>query len=313
MIASTSSNTSGKQNDAAEAASFTEMCSLHLEANINDHRFPSTLTSSSSKDLQDPSVKDTTGEGILVNDLPAAYKTLKATQLSGKADRSISIVPSTAGLPLFASLLFSSYLLTTNLATQIIVHPKSFPCFVTDATPADFASLLSLLADPRTFFTAPSEEDALTDESSTATLPLTAPEVENLAFIFQHLAALYAEGKIVLRPQPFWTSPFSYWDLPNRASELFADLREAELVVFMGDSHYRKLTADAKWPSTTTFGQAIGPLGKGSGVRVLSLRKCVADGTVLGLDEAAVENLKYGIKETQKRNWGIVQCYDGKS
>lgn len=309
------------------------MCLLYLEACASDYTLPTKATIYSPQDVQHPPTFDTTKTELLVNDIPSVYKTLKASQLSGKLDRSVSIVPSAAGLPLLANLLFASYLLTTNLATQIILHPKRFPSGVAEATPADIASLLSLLANPQAFFSASSsssssssagqeeEGSALandTEDPLNKSPPLTTSESDNLAFIFQHLSALYANGKIVIRSHPFFTSPFIYSHLPQRAPDLFADLQDAELVCFEGGGlQYRKLTGDAKWSSGTTFGQGIEGFargGSGAGVRVLATRRwSSADGDgevdVVGLDgdEEAAEKLKKG-----NGKWGVVQFYDGK-
>lgn len=44
------------------------------------------------------------------------------------------------------------------------------------------------------------------------------------------------------------------------------------------------------WDPTTSFTEAIGPLGKSSGVNVLALRTCKAD-VVVGLDKGQDERL----------------------
>ena len=310
VIVSISSRTS---DDVLEKARFAEVFSLNLKASASGSSLLSPLALPS---LENPQGLSATKPGVaFANDLSTVYQILRAARLSKRADRGVSIVLSTAGLPLLTSLLLSSYLLTTDLATHIILHPKSFPWTVTDATPADFASLLSLLADPQTFFSTPTEEDLLSNPESTTRPSLNAPELADIAFLFQHMAALYAEGKIVLRPHPFWTSPFDYWDLPTRAPELFSDFKQGELVVFEGDWHYRKLTADAKWPSTMSFEQTIGPLGKGSGVRVLVLRASGAGAVTVGKDEEVVGKSKARTEEGEemrKTDSGMAHFCDGK-
>jgi hypothetical protein len=86
------------------------------------------------------------------------------------------------------------------------------------------------------------------------------------------------------------------------------------------------------WDPTTPFGEAIGWLGPGSGLRVLALRTCKAD-VVVGLPKGKDEELRAmdagpgpyerwekGIKEkgldarkwAWSGKWAVVQFCDGK-
>ena len=91
-------------------------------------------------------------------------------------------------------------------------------------------------------------------------------------------------------------------------------------VEFLGLHWIRLTILQAMWDATTRFGDAIGPLGRGSGVRVLALRTCKAD-TVVGLPPGKDERLKAaecGGEESAARKWAwsgkyaVVQFYDGK-
>ena len=74
------------------------------------------------------------------------------------------------------------------------------------------------------------------------------------------------------------------------------------------------------WPPTTSFAEAIGPLGPGSGIRTLALRTCKAD-VVVGLPEGEDERLKGmdgGGREDARKwawsgKWAVVQFCDGKA
>ena len=75
------------------------------------------------------------------------------------------------------------------------------------------------------------------------------------------------------------------------------------------------------WPTTTPFTTAIGPLGRGSGLRTLALRTCKAD-TVVGLKEGLEERLntkEEGTGEMAARKWAwsgkyaVIQFCDGKA
>jgi len=86
----------------------------------------------------------------------------------------------------------------------------------------------------------------------------------------------------------FWTEPWPYWDMKERAGELFQWLRDSQLVVFKGDLNYRKLTGDIKWPVSTPFETAIGPLA--GSFPLLSLRTNKAD-VAVGIDQAVADRL----------------------
>lgn len=73
------------------------------------------------------------------------------------------------------------------------------------------------------------------------------------------------------------------------------------------------------WPPATPFSNAIGPLGHGSGLRILALRTCKAD-VICGLPEGKDEELRetqHGGPGPQRRwawngDWAVIQFCDGK-
>ena len=224
--------------DEAERILFTEMCEICLWGNATDLSLLTSLTYEDIQKLQGADARKNAEKNILVNDLPAAYKALKEAQRTGKKDRRVDIILDNAGFELFVDLILAGYLLAAGLATQITLHPKSIPWFVSDVIPADFAELLSALANPQDFYSTPEEH---TGQSSEA---LSEKESSDLAFLFQHWAGFHAEGQLLLRPNLFWTSAQSYWHLPQAEPRLYEDLKDSELVIFKGDLNYRKLTAD---------------------------------------------------------------------
>ncbi|KAL9124823.1 MAG: hypothetical protein Q9217_005890 [Psora testacea] len=299
--------------EEAERILFTEMCEICLWGNATDLSLLTNLTYEEIQKLQGREARKNAEKNVLVNDLPAAYRALKEMQKSNKGVRKIDVILDNAGFELFVDLVLAGYLLESGLATQIVLHPKEMPWFVSDVTPGDFQTLLYVLAQPNDIF--PTENGGTPAQS-----PLSQDEAKNLMFLFEHWSKLHGEGQMILRPHAFWTTAYSYWDLPAQDSRLLEDLKESELVIFKGDLNYRKLTADAMWSATTPFAIAIGPLGKGSGVRTLALRTCKAD-TVVGLAEAEDERLRSedpdgGDSRARKWAWtgkyAVVQFSDGK-
>ena len=224
--------------EEAERILFMEMNEICLWGNATDLSLLTSLTYEDIQKLQGADARKSAEKNILVNDLPAAYKVLKAARKAGKQDRRVDIVLDNAGFELFVDLILAGYLLAAGLATQIILHPKSIPWFVSDVLPADFAALLSVLADPQRFYSTPDEETGKAPE------PLSEQEASDLSFLFQNWSSFHAEGQLILRPNLFWTSAHSYWQLPKTEPKLYEDLKASELVIFKGDLNYRKLTAD---------------------------------------------------------------------
>ena len=232
-------NTKGsKELDEAERVLFTEMCEICLWGNATDLSLLTSLTYEDIQKLQGADARKRAEKNILVNDLPFAYDVLKKAQKTGKKDRRVDIVLDNAGFELFVDLILAGYLLAAGLATQITLHPKTIPWFVSDVIPADFAALLSALASPQGFYSTPEEHSDQVPES------LSEKEASDLSFLFQHWAGFHAEGQLLFRPNLFWTSACSYWHLPQAEPRLYEDLKGSELVIFKGDLNYRKLTAD---------------------------------------------------------------------
>lgn len=304
--------------EAAEEILFREMCEICLWGNATDLSLLTNLSYEDIQKLQGSEARKNSEKNILVNDLDKAFKVLTAAQKAGKKDRRVDIVLDNAGFELFVDLILAGYLVASGLATSVVFHPKSIPWFVSDVLPADFAALLSALAQPQTFYSTLSDEDKAAGKTQQ---PLSDTELANLQFLFQHWTSIYAEGQLTLRPNDFWTAAGSYWRLPKGEPQLYEDLQSSELVIFKGDLNYRKLTADAAWSPTTPFPHAIGPMGPGSGIRVLALRTCKAD-VVVGLPEGKDEELQQmpggstsegGRKWAWSGKWAVVQFCDGKA
>lgn len=191
--------------------------------------------------LQGADSRKANQEKIIANDFPAAFRALKEAQRSGKKDRRVDIVLDNAGFELFVDLVLAGYLLESGLATHIVLRPKNIPWFVSDVVPRDFADTLNVLQNAKAFYETPDDDDL---SKGTSPPKLAAEEETAIDNVFKHWSSLYAEGKITLRPNEFWTHGGSYWRLPATAPALLEDLKESELVIFKGDLNYRKLTGD---------------------------------------------------------------------
>ncbi|PSS22325.1 hypothetical protein M430DRAFT_137451 [Amorphotheca resinae ATCC 22711] len=276
-----------EEAEEAEKLLFMEMCEICLWGNATDLSLLTSLTYEDIQKLQGSEARKASEKNILVNDLGDAYEVLKKAKKDGK-ERRVDIVLDNAGFELYVDLILAGFLLSAGLATNIILHPKSIPWFVSDVVPSDFAALLNALANPQSFYSTPSDEEK---NAGKTPQPLTQKEVDELSFLFSQWSMFHAEGQLILRTNRFWTEGGSYWRLPATAPQLYEDLKQSELVIFKGDLNYRKLTADGMWDPTTPFVKAIGPLGPGSGINILALRTCKAD-VVVGLKPGEDEKLR---------------------
>lgn len=227
----------------AEKVLFTEMCEICLWGNATDLSLLTNLSYEDIQKLQGSKARKEAEKNIIVNDFDAAFELLREAQKAGKKERRIDIVLDNAGFELFVDMILAGYLLQSGLATTIVIHPKNIPWFVSDVTPKDFSDLLTVLVNAKEFYETPSDEDKANEVTPP---PLSAQEGADLRALFDNWSGLYAEGKIVLRPNVFWTEAGSYWRLPKTAPGLYEDLKESELVIFKGDLNYRKLTGDVR-------------------------------------------------------------------
>ncbi|OQV03960.1 hypothetical protein CLAIMM_08923 [Cladophialophora immunda] len=316
--------TDARQIEDAERLLFVEMAEICLWGNATDLSLLTSLTYEDIQKLQGSGARKEAEKNVLVNDLGRAFQVLHAAHRAGTGRRRVDIVLDNAGFELFVDLVLAGYLLATGLATEVVLHPKDIPWFVSDVVPKDFQALLQAMADPKAFYEKknnPDDDDNAGKTSSPPPAPLSDEEAANIQFLFDHWSHLHSEGKLILRPNRFWTHAGSFWRMPHVAPGLVEDLKESELVIFKGDLNYRKLTGDAAWPATTPFTEAIGPLGPSSGIRVLALRTCKAD-VVVGLPEGKDEEtrgMEGGGGDSGARmwawsgKWAVVQFSDGKA
>jgi uncharacterized protein with ATP-grasp and redox domains len=241
LSSKSSSSQSEEDRAAAEKVLFTEMCEICLWGNATDLSLLTNLTYEDIQKLQGSKARKAAEANIIANDFDAAFELLHAAKKAGTKERRVDIVLDNAGFELFVDVILAGYLLQADLATTVVLHPKNIPWFVSDVVPKDFSDLLTVLVNAKDFYESPSEDDKAKDVTPTA---LSSQESEDLQLLFGNWSQLYAEGRIVLRPNKFWTQGGSYWRLPSQAQDLFEDLKTAELVIFKGDLNYRKLTGD---------------------------------------------------------------------
>lgn len=246
--------------EKAEKLLFTEMVEICLWGNATDLSLLTSLSYEDIQKLQGSTARKEQEKNILVNDLSAAFDVLNTLRRSGTETRRVDIVLDNAGFELYVDLILAGYLLSTGLATEVVLHPKSIPWFVSDVLPKDFADLLGVIANPQAFYSV--SDDKHNGESPA---PLSEGEAADLKFLFDQWSHFHTDGKLILRPNRFWTHAGSFWRMPHTAPGLLKDLKQSELVIFKGDLNYRKLTGDVcKFPdslahiTTDTYARLLG-------------------------------------------------------
>ena len=255
---------------------FLEATTLALWGNATDLSLLTNLSLEDIQKLQGKKDIEESQRNIVADDTDLVWQYLQSGRPSS-GSRRIDIILDNAGFELYTDFLYASYLLETCLATSVVLHAKCFPWFVSDATPEDIESLLNHLESNNAF-----------------------PDHEHLDRLTASFRQYMKLGKLEVKTHPFWTTGYSFHKLPEHAPELLKDLRQSHLTIWKGDLNYRKLTDDGLWPHTTQFKTALGPMGKGSGVKVLSLRTNKSDTCVGVRSEARVKELD---KEAPGKAW----------
>ncbi|KAF5679579.1 DUF89 domain-containing protein [Fusarium heterosporum] len=262
---------------------FVEMTELALWGNATDLSLLTNLSLEEIQTLQGKAAIEASQKNIVDNDVDQVWDYLREER-SNQTKRHIDIVLDNAGFELFADILYTAYLIESGLATSITLHAKCFPWFVSDVTPSDMDFLLE---------------------------HLQSIGLKSLSTLTKKYLKL---GKIRIEVHPFWTTAFSFHEMKVEAPDLFKRLRDSYLTIWKGDLNYRKLTRDGLWPHTTPFKSAIGPLGEGSGLKVLALRTNKSD-TCVGIEsEERVESLNReapGMGWVRNGKYGVISFSDG--
>ncbi|WP_017317127.1 damage-control phosphatase ARMT1 family protein [Mastigocladopsis repens] len=208
---------------------------------------------------------------ILVDDA------LKVTQLlvnsnSGRVD----LVVDNAGFELVCDLCLVDYLLGSGVASQIKLHLKPHPTFVSDAMIKDVHHTTEFL------------------ETSSH------PE---LIYFAQRLQEYIASERLVLCDDYFWTSPLAFWKIPKSLKD---ELSHSNLIVIKGDANYRRLLGDRHWNFTTDIADIVCYLP----APMVALRTLKSEVTAGIQSEVLEEVVKSDTAWLTNGQWGVVQFVD---
>lgn len=260
---------------------FREMIQMCLWGNATDLSLLTHLSPSDIEHLQTvgKEAQEARSDFILKDDQGAVWSYIMTLANQGKR---LDFVLDNAGFELFTDFVFADFLVTyTPYFSKVVFHPKLFPWFVSDVTPTDFANTISSLLSTAFF-----PPNSVTSPDSAAHLQQMVTRWKN--YIDKGIFTLATDLSDGQKMTEFWNGPWPYWNMNELAPELGQWLSGSGLVIFKGDLNYRKLAGDVKWPVSTPFPTAIGPLA--GSFPLLSLRTNKAD-VAVGIDEKVAENL----------------------
>lgn len=134
------------------------------------------------------------------------------------------IIVDNAGFELFCDLCLADFLVSSGLATNVYLHLKSHPTFVSDAMEKDVGEII----------------DFMKRSDST----------QGLLAAGSRWSGHVVSGAWVLVEDDFWVQPSAMWLMSDT---LYNELQNSSLVFVKGDANYRRLLGDCKWKLDTPF------------------------------------------------------------
>jgi len=214
--------------------------------------------------------KDQNRERIVINHLKELVEHLHSLE---QGEARIDLMIDNAGFELVADLCLIDYLLGTDLAHAVVLHPKSYPIFVSDALIKDVDQTIGYM------------------ESQTSSA---------CGAVGKRLRASLRNGRLTYHEDTFWTSPLALWEMPL---ELKTYMEQSDLVISKGDAHYRRLLGDRHWAFTIPFTKVMSYFS----APLLALRACKSE-VICDLTPGQAEALsKVDAKWMTNGQWAVIQ------
>lgn len=164
-------------------------------------------------------------KSLLVDDTVLVWNCLQRAK--GQNEIILDYICDNGGFELFTDLLFMEYVLDHHLVTQVRLHVKAIPWYISDVMEHDVYWTISYLQK------------------------FPNPLVSGLG---KKLHGMIQARQIIMAPlSHFWTGPQSYFVMIDSDAELHNYISKAQLVIFKGDLNYRKLLGDYIWDPTEEF------------------------------------------------------------
>ncbi len=204
---------------------------------------------------------------ILVDDSSKVVKLLTDSQ-----GTRIDFVLDNAGFELICDLCLVDFSLASDLASQIKLHVKPHPTFVSDAMIKDVYQTIKFLAGTNNLDT---------------------------TYFANRLQDYLNNGRLIFNEDYFWTSPNAFWDIPL---ELKNDVSAARCLIVKGDANYRRLLGDLHWDYTSNIDEIVSYLP----VPVVPIRTLKSE-VAAGLKQEAIEQVaKVDSSWLTNGQWGVI-------
>ncbi|WP_380286441.1 damage-control phosphatase ARMT1 family protein [Kitasatospora purpeofusca] len=244
-----------KQAELAGEVVSAEIAALDDVADLaDDERGQALLLSSLWGNRADLALQITSGRYVQASGLVADDSERLWKLLLSAPGGTVALVADNAGSEMLADLVLIDHLLACGLAGKVVLHVKPAPYYVSDATPVDVADCLRALLHGK------GEAQAISER----------------------LHAAAAVGRLQVRADAFWCSPFDFTVMPQS----LRDELGSAVTIFKGDLNYRRLVGDRWWDPATPFAEVTNYFPG----RTAALRTLKSD-VVVGLQTQQVGDL----------------------
>nr|CAI5834699.1 unnamed protein product [Callosobruchus analis] len=199
--------------------------------------------------------------------------------VSGTADPShmVAIVFDNVGYEVFTDLCIADYLISKQMADNVMLYVKTIPWFISDVMVFDLYWMLHQMKKLDDKYIKP-----LGDKWS----------------------AYIEDGIWKVIESDFWTLPFSYSHMKKIDPDLYNELARYKVVFFKGDLNYRKLFGEKNWNPSTLVETGL----QGFHPSRLAILRTIKSDVVCGLPEGVAEKIEeQDPKWMEKGDWGLIQ------
>ncbi|XP_055357088.1 damage-control phosphatase ARMT1-like [Paramacrobiotus metropolitanus] len=269
----------GKFSDGVKE-NFENLLRLSLWGNKGDLSHSAGKEPTETKEHDPHEVQQKMSEVLVVDESATVWQYL--VRINNRQPQSpirIDIICDNYGLELITDLVLGEFLIVSGLASQIRYHVKRMPWFVSDTTIPDFNRTLDLI----------NEHDGKFGDKW-------------MKYI--------EEGKFLVLSDPFWSLPYEYDYMLEKAPDLYRALEKSTLIILKGDLNYRKLVGDLAWSPVTTMQTAVRRFFPSS---LCVLRGLKAE-TVVGLRDGLSEEMaKLETDWMSSGNFAVIQFLEKSS